>query len=214
MTALVMPRAVYIHVPKTAGAFVTKVIGEAGIKARSPRILFPSYSARWGHPELKELWHERYLPRRRFTFAFVRYPPAWWRSYWSYRMTKGWIESHEIDSTVGSVEFEEFIQGVIEQFPGYASEQFCRFVGKPGEIDYVGRYESLEDDLIRALTAAGHPLDRCVMEHAAPANRSNKKHREVLYEPQQLERLCEVESEAIQRFYPESNLAMRKALSS
>lgn len=213
MTALVMPRAVYIHVPKTAGAFVTKVIGEAGIQARSPRIVLPSYSARWGHPWLKELWHERYLPRRRYTFAFVRYPPEWWRSYWAYRMTKGWIESHEIDAAVRSDDFEEFIEGVIEQFPGYASEQFRRFVGKPGAIDFVGRFEYLEDDLIRALTAAGHPIDRSVIEHAAPANRSNEKHRGVLYKPEQLERLCEVESEAIKRFYSESDHAMRDAIS-
>ena len=166
--------ALFHHVPKTGGQFVVHAITASGVPVCFPRLLRPSYDARFGHPRYRELrWDLRRIRlgrQRRFSFGFVRYPPDWWRSYWAYRMATGWWDDHEIDSHAQSPIFEEFIENVVERLPGFLGDYYERFLGPPGAVDFEGQSEALEDGLVTALTLAGESFNVAAIRRSKPMN--------------------------------------------
>lgn len=139
----------------------------------------------------------------RFTFAFVRHPLEYWRSYWAYRIRTGWNPEHELDRAAASDNFDEFIEGVIAIDPGGASSLFEHFVGPPeNEISFVGRHERLVDDVCQALRIAGETFDERTLRSYPRVNASDYRPKQALYSRSLAERLAAVEHPAIDRFYP------------
>jgi hypothetical protein len=146
----------------------------------------------------------------RFTFAFVRHPLAFWRSYWGYRVREGWDPDNHIDRQAASPDFEQFINRVIEFAPGEAGATFERFVGPPGdEIDFVGRHERLADDLVAALRSAGEGFDESALRAHPQANTSDYDKAPAVYTRRTAERLAECERATIERFYPADPIPQR-----
>lgn len=199
MPALVMRKALFIHVPKTGGNFVHHALDELGIRARPPQVIRRREFN--DHPMLSDIQHYRWLPRKRFTFGFVRYPPDWWRSYWAYRMRTGWVPA--MDAQIQSKDFATFIENVLELVPGSASKLLEEYVGPPGKIDFVGRSETLLDDFARALALAGYEVDRVKLEQVRRQNTSNYALHPAEYPPELLERVIAAERVGIERWYPE-----------
>ncbi len=84
----------FLHTPKTGGSWAYAAMLAAGIRLQhpaQPANLSPRarHYADAGHPGLAEIEG----PDGLFTFAFVRHPLAWWRSFWGHRMREGWILS-------------------------------------------------------------------------------------------------------------------------
>jgi len=159
MPGLVLPRSRFLHVPKTGGNWVAAVLRELFPAAqRMPKIHATRKSA--PRPDL-------------LTFAFVRHPLTWYQSYFSYKQRKGWDAGNEWDQAVRSDTFAGFLDAALTQTPGYYSRLLRRYVGRRGEeIDFIGRFESLSDDLIRALDAAGESFDSDVIHNTPPVNAS------------------------------------------
>jgi hypothetical protein len=195
----VTPRVRFLHVPKTGGSWAPEAIRAAGVPVTRPE-------GPPGHATLAESWD--YADR--FTFAIVRHPLDYWRSYWAFRVRTGWEMNHPLDRDFGTDNFEEFIEAVIAHDPGYASDLFEWFVGPPdGEIDFIGRYENLVDDVCLALALGGESFDEELLRSYPKVNVSQYGAHGPRYPPSLAARLAEVERRGIERFYSEDPLPAR-----
>lgn len=188
MPGMLLPRSRFLHVPKTGGNWVSHVLRDQfpGLR-RMPKI----HTTRRSAPN-----------QDAFTFAFVRHPLTWYQSYFSYKQGKGWDPKNDWDGMVQSDSFVDFIVAALEQTPAYYSKLLRRYVGRVGdEIDFVGRFESLVDDLIDALERAGEDFDADVIRNTPPVNRSSYDSYPAVFPDDLVFRLLESEAEAVGRFY-------------
>jgi hypothetical protein len=199
MPALRTERLLFLHVPKTGGSYVAGAL-EGILGARAV-----DFSAsddpreRRGHAALRSFAGDEL-----FTLAFIRHPLSWYRSFWSYRMRRGWRMDHPLDRAARSEDFNEFVTGVTERMPGYLGLLFGEFIGPPTQpIDFVGRYERLTDDLCTALRQAGETFDEAALREYQPVNATDYQRHPVHYEPDAAWRLALAERQTIERFYSE-----------
>ena len=185
---MVLRHSQFLHVPKTGGNWVAGVLRQLFPEAqRMPKI----HTTRKSAPQPE-----------RFTFAFVRHPLTWYQSYFSYKQRKGWDPENDWDKLVRSESFAEFIETALSKTPAYYSLLLRRFVGPAGdEIDFIGRFESLTEDLILALTLAGERFDPNLIRNAPPVNQSDYRMHPAVYSNGLAERVLDVEAEAVERFY-------------
>jgi hypothetical protein len=185
-------KIVFLHVPKTGGTWAARAMEAAGVDLRDVGM----------HADLQDL--SRF--EGRYRIAFVREPLSWYRSWWVHRQTFGDWKDEPLDK-LGRTGFDEFLQRAMDTIPGYVTSLFEQFTGPADrQIEFVGRYERLLDDLVQALRAAGVTFDEAKLRGFPPTNVSS---REIPAEcsTQTRERLKETERRAYQRFYPEHLLA-------
>jgi hypothetical protein len=161
---LILPQSCFLHVPKTGGSWVKKAIIASGISC-TELILDGN-----PHPGLMDC-----PDPNKFKFAFVRHPVNLYRSYWQFKMTNGWDPANRLDVECRSTSFHQFVRNVLDQFPGIYGENLVKFVGPPeDEIEFVGKYENLVEDLILALKYAGERFDEKAIRTLSPCNVSDK----------------------------------------
>jgi hypothetical protein len=196
-------RLVFIHVPKTGGGWVSEAMAAAGI--RQERLGFAHHIGK-DEIELKG----------RFAFAFVREPLSWYGSAWTFRR-RLWREKEsdpqmeipgaEFPDEWFALDFPDFVATVIESRPGYLSAYYDHYVGTADDpIDFIGHYENLADDLVKALRLAGQEFDEEALRGFPAVNTSGPPPpcpREVK------ERLLLAERAAYERFYVAARSALR-----
>jgi hypothetical protein len=209
MASCVNERIRFMHIPKTGGTWAEQAMLAAGVELRAPTVSHPmSETARHysdaGHPGLAETVHHDEL----FTFAFVRHPLAWWRSFWGHRMREGWIyPEHEIDSRACSDDFEEFLGLVAAHLGGFLTELFARYTGAPEPtIDFVGRQESIGCDLRTALVRAGQPFDEVALLAQRAANVGDLASLSARVPRRLAVAIVEAEGELVRRYYGDDPL--------
>jgi hypothetical protein len=149
--------------------------------------------------------------RGRFTFAFVREPLSWYGSLWTFRR-RLWREKEadpsmlvpagEFPDESFARDFPDFIEEVVATWPGYLSRYYEHYVGKPrDEIDFVGHYENLVDDLVRALRAGGEEFDEGTLRDFPVVNKSGPA---PSCSAKVKQRLFHAEQDAYERFYAET----------
>lgn len=188
--SVVMPNSRFLHMPKTGGMWVEKILLDCVVGARAVN-----------YPE-RHCGIESCVCKWRFTFAFVRHPHQWYRSYWTYKMREGWDRANPFDMDCQSGVFYEFIDKVLRQYPRRYTYTCHAFVGMQGkEIDFIGRSENLRKDLRRALELAREELHQDTIDTAAPLNASKDEHREkAIYGVGQKRAIFETEREIFERF--------------
>jgi hypothetical protein len=186
-------KLLFMHVPKTGGTWAVEAMTAAGIEL-APEKDYP-------HPTLSEL--DR---RGRFTFAFVREPLSWYGSWWSHRRkTNKHTEGDFMDEWIHSLDFPDFLKRVAEypRVPGhpvYLARYYEQFVGPPEDpIDFIGRYESLVDDLVTALELAGQAFNEASIR-ATPAINVSDSPKGI--PPSIWSDFMLAEAETYDRFYP------------
>ena len=84
-------------------------------------------------------------------------------------MGSGCDVGNHLDRNCCSDNFVEFVEKVIQKYPGICSKTFEIFVGSRGsEIEYIGKYEHLCENLIAALYAAGEEFDEDAIRRCPP----------------------------------------------
>lgn len=172
--ALILPHSVCFHIPKTGGTWVRRVlqkenmvIAETCVLGRNARA-----TAQMAHETPDML--PAYLLRNRKTFAFVRHPLTWYQSRWKWkaRMRNRWNrEENKLDKECGSDDFNEFILQYLHKFPGYLTRMYKRFLGEDGKrLSYVGRFESLPEDLFKIITTFEGEIDKQHLLSFPPVN--------------------------------------------
>lgn len=181
--ALMLPRSVFFHIPKTGGIWVRQAIRNAGI---------PVTEAGETHSP-----YRRVDRKGKFTFTFVRHPETWYPSFWSYRMAKGWKSEDRMDPFM-SLSFEGFVRSVVRRSPGSLSLRYEAYVGpEPGVLDFVGKMENLASDLVKALRLAGEEFDEEKLRRTPPENVSLLR---PVYTKRLREAVLKSERKALERF--------------
>lgn len=155
---LILNNSRFFCCPKTGSQFCTQAISSCCVVYEHPEEYHAGVSAKSGN----------HLP----TFGFVRHPVSWYESYWRYRMGSGWLDDgHQVDRDCKADNLEMFIENVLNQYPGWMSRGFEYWMGP--NLDYfafVGKYESLLDDLCSALNFFGEPYDEVKLRNTPAIN--------------------------------------------
>lgn len=97
------------------------------------------------------------VPENYYVYGTVRHPVSWMRSYWCYRKKEcfkpfgSWPLDH-MNKTLPVDTFENFIDSVLNYWPGYVGELYHRMLC---HAHYVGQTENIGPDTLEAMTRAG-----------------------------------------------------------
>jgi Tfp pilus assembly protein PilF len=215
--AIFLPRtnSLILEVPKTGSKWVRAAIQRTGIPFQQ---IGP---AEWkGHGTLG-------IHGRDYSFiaCFVRCPVDWYRSYWSYRVAKGWHPEVELDRFCEADAFEDFIRKASLLLPGVLTTIYDTYTGpREDPVDFIGKQENLPNDLVTALRMCGEKFDE---ELILCADRINQSSLRPEYPPELRELVMISEHQAMERHgywegnedsfglrgilvqYPEDELALR-----
>jgi len=107
-----------------------------------------------------------------------------------------------LDKSCCSANFHVFVENVLQKYPGICSKTFDAFVGTANcEIEYIGRYEELLENLVVALHRAGEFFDEEAIRRCPPQNVSEKKRFCADFTTALKDRIRESEKDGFKRFY-------------
>jgi hypothetical protein len=165
-------RFIFYHIPKTGGKWVLASMHRGGVRGimRAPKLRIRPLGL-WGqHSTFAAMADEH--KRARFQFCFVRRPFEWYRSFWAFRKKeaaasppprKQWRATFRfvVDGLMDD-RFQTFLENVLCVYPdGLLTEIYQKYVGPDASwMDFVGRQENLQQDLIRAMDLAGEDVPR------------------------------------------------------
>ena len=216
MATLLKSGGVFLHIPKTGGSWVQEVLKELGLVRYNigrehedmPSIMhFPlanPYEYRRKLISRGLGWHGDVV--RGFKFCFTRNPLTWYESYWKWRAGQ-WPEGPDYytDFPVGTIaetgddNFNTFVRNVIERFPGYVTALYGRYA-VPGLIDFIGKQETLTDDLIAVLTHLNENFDEDRIRNWPRVNASQSKFGKPVWNPSVRDLACKAEYAGILRY--------------
>ena len=166
------PNVIFIHTPKTGGTSILTALRGSGMElafddvglwdrlrehprgagvVRALKMIYPvNVIASFAEKHLPAAVLRELVPaevwERSFKFAFVRNP---WdlvvSTFFYIRANEAWFESHEPDyARVACGGFQDFVRF----YPMIAGDTLSMIADEAGEVivDFVGRYERLEDD--------------------------------------------------------------------
>ena len=186
--ALILPKSIFIHIPKTGGTWVRRAIeASMGIEKDGSEIKISGID-HWGKTahaklhhvkrELKESLEDRYL------FSFVRKPLDLLKSFYISKVYPELVDFEDYRETNDKkISFKEFVYGKDLSF---ATRLYIKYLRSPKGIfpyaDYIGRTENLKEDLIEALEMAGEDFDKDVIRNMPPIRQgaSLEKAKEVI----------------------------------
>tara|TARA_R110000824_G_C15225590_1_gene678003 strand:- start:2362 stop:3711 length:1350 start_codon:yes stop_codon:yes gene_type:complete len=172
--ALILPKSIFIHIPKTGGTWVRRAIeASMGIEKDSSEIKISGID-HWGKTahakvqkikrELGESLEDRYL------FSFVRKPLDLLKSFYISKIYPELVDFEDYKETNDKkISFKEFVYGKDLSF---ATKLYIKYLEMPKgifpHVDYIGRTENLKEDLIEALEMAGEDFDKDVIRNMPP----------------------------------------------
>ncbi len=219
--AVILNNSVILHIPKTGGNYVRKVLDHNKIPyhttGRHPCILsqklfnreISSHCIPHGHNCFEEK-----LDR----LIFVRHPLEWYRSYWSFRVMNkpgnegakvieywrasdveiGYHGYAEVDEITHDDNFQSWINNVLRE---YKTGPYSRFVSYYCAFaSMIGKTEKLREHLATFLYM--HEGISELDFNVPPANVTTRRFKEkAIYADGQQEAICELEKLVINRFY-------------
>ena len=106
-----------------------------------------------------------FLPDK-FRFCFVRHPLTWYQSQWAFHTVRKWRGNGEFVRLFRSDHFNEFVHKCTESRPGLVSAIYKKY----DAVSFVGKYESLAADLVKALHMAHEDFDEQALRATTPKN--------------------------------------------
>ncbi len=219
MALLLKNGAVFLHVPKTGGNWITTVLQELNLVTNNTshkhadidQFFFPVFESRIAALKtLKTLLFG--IPNKKpFMFCFVRHPLTWyeswfkymsqphfqWRDYGDERDITNW-HPNAILNGLGDSDFNQFIRNVIQKRPGYVTELFGWYT-KP-QIDFIGKQENLAEDLIKVLKIMQLDFDEDFIRHYKKVGVSPKPKVNIVWDDDLRTELLKLEYAGIVRY--------------
>ena len=165
--------AVFLHVPKTGGNWITAILEDLGLVDRSiahkhadiDHFFAPFYQNKKSKTTItKYIFRNVFFPctKKPFMFCFVRNPLSWYESWFKYmsqpkmnwqnfgneRNIYGWHPNSMLNG-LGNNDFNAFIENVINKRPGFVTEMYGWYT-RP-QMDFIGKQENLADDFMSVL---------------------------------------------------------------
>lgn len=182
MATLLNCGALFIHIPKTGGNWVSDVLEEEGL-------VLAHVSGKHASDQLADFesfFRQPYAyskPNRAlYKFCFVRHPLRWYESWFRMQQAQGWPmrgdasgpggllpfwnPTAELDR-LGGDDFNVFVGNVLRQQPGFVTAMYRRYARG---VHFVGRQETLVDDLISVLRKLGVSFNEARIRAHAPVN--------------------------------------------
>jgi hypothetical protein len=191
---LINPNFAFYHIPKTGGQWVKEALQNAGV----------SFTERASDAGPMGLRGRHMVPTGkddRIKFCFVRQPYDLIRSYYCYRQkTKHTDKQFPLDRWV-DLPFEHYLERILERFPtGFCTMLFRWYTP---EMDFVGQFEQLADDLVKALKLIREPFDEELLRSTLPINRAGSlpEFSEIGARPDLVARIEEVDKRVFTRYY-------------
>jgi hypothetical protein len=198
---LILPeaKALFVHIPKTGGNWVKRALERAGVHC---------------HPANRRQGISIHCPPQfcldsyDFAFAFVRHPLSWYESWWKYQQGKwtrfesdSWHPQRCIEACAND-DFNAFVAACLAQQPAYVTRLYEWYCGPAGaELDFIGRTESLADDLVDLLHRLSYKFDEEALRTTPAENVSPGV--APVWRAEVREKALEFERSAIDRFYGE-----------
>ena len=203
--AVTTGKAIIYHIPKCGGTWVKVALEEAGLDYK------PARNLKGPQPFNLKIAHatpDVVVPstkKGRLGITFVREPIAWYTSYWSFRSRKGARRDDKFPADgLWSDNFDEFVNNILDAFPGgFVTELYQYYVGEDlNKVDFIGRQETLIDDLVDALEMAGESFEAGMLRATPPQNQSlNIWKRQCVLRDDTLKRIHDAESWVYEKFY-------------
>lgn len=195
MALVLKDGSVFLHIPKTGGNWVSKILRESHLVSSEMGQTKHSDQAhltvplsrdgkRWLGPWQRHKIRRTLQPRP-FMFCFVRHPLSWYESWFSYmsQASRNWQNfgnendlfdwhPNSILNGCGSEDFNQFVENVITKCPGYVSQLYSRYTCP--KIDFIGKQETLREDLITVLKSLGLTFDEMHIRNAQEHGVSEK----------------------------------------
>lgn len=157
MGAVLINKAVFLHIPKTGGNWIMEVLRRKKVIKRTWEEKHADYN--------RFLIIENELAKMKpFIFCFVRNPLTWYESWWKYmlmepRQFRSWASRPFHPCTpldgCGDDDFNKFVEKCIVKRPGFVSEMFSQFTK---QAMFIGKQETLGLDLVEV-------FDRLKIKH-------------------------------------------------
>lgn len=147
--------AVFLHPMKCGGTWVRDALTEAGIEWDDAGNQHADYS---------------YIPEHYTApvFTVIRHPFAWYKSFWSYRMARGWGGNLPLGhGRCRRTDLNQFVLCCIRDHPGFLSAYYDSFTV---DTVMVMRNERLADDLCDVLGVIGESFDAEKLRGTPPSN--------------------------------------------
>ncbi len=220
MALILKSGAVFLHIPKTGGNWVTAVLRECGLVVGSigskhsnlDRLVSP-FDGRSGKRlgMMERARASSVLKPKPFMFCFVRHPLSWYESWFKYQTQpacdwRDWGSDKDVLAWhpccplngCRSEDFDGFIRNALEKRPGFVSEMYSEFA-KP-QVEYVGRQESLRDDLVSVLKRLNLTFDEGFVRDFKEVGVSPVPRQKVEWDPELKQRVLELEHLALLRY--------------
>ncbi len=200
--AFVLPSATFLHIPKCGGSWVVQALAAAGLPVQE---------------KPKGSRHAIAETEGRFVFTFVRHPLTWYPSFWNFRWQEAESRGQSLSEGLPEVSrradvaldaclvdehgrprsFADFMEQCVTHHAGWLSHQFALYASK---AHFIGRQESLCDDLLAALRRMEVAFDADGIRRLPKVNEANSKYC-AAYPHRLAERLLAAEWAAIEAFY-------------
>ena len=202
MALLLKNGAVFLHIPKTGGNWVTEVLYNLDLVEENVAAKHADIDRYFSYPgktrisiiklALKELLS---FPKKEpFMFCFVRNPISWYESWFKYmsQPTRNWRDWGGENSIYGwhpnrmlnGVEadsFNELIENMIKKRPGYVTEMYGWYTEPP--MRFIGKQENLANDLIEVLKIMNLNFDEEYVRNYKKVGVSPKPSKEIVWDP-------------------------------
>lgn len=169
-------KLLFIHVPKTGGSSVRVILRAAGVPfTETGSGYYPEQHASLDWLRLTY----RGIDEGRMSFGFVRNPVDWIKSRWAWAVETGMdTNRHNVPDAANhwlahcwSNDFTTFIERYLERYPGVYTQNCAKLLGlwndtKP--VDYIGKTETLQDNLIEVFELSGTPYDQAAFDVVKP----------------------------------------------
>jgi len=156
--AIRIDKAIFLHIPKTGGTWVTNYFRETGMIQEEIEILresdvTPGYK---GMVYMAHIAADQLPSTNDLIFCFVRHPLTWYRSYWESKQMIPDRSGGYIDEIV-DLSFHEFIETIIKTRPGFLTEFYNSYTTGS---HLIGKQETLRDDFNNILTLLRVPYNK------------------------------------------------------
>lgn len=220
MALLVKGGGIFLHIPKTGGNWVRRVLKESGLAAGSigtkhadiGRLFSPAAKSTGN---LLKYYVRRgfglYPRGKHFLFCFVRDPLAWYESWFKYmsQPSRNWCHFGDENDTaswhpnamlngVGAPEFNQFVRNVVQKRPGYVTELFGWYTTP--QVDFVGKQENLREDLIQVLKLLGLNFDEEFIRSYRKVGVSQPPCNQIEWDPELKKEVCRLEYAGLMRY--------------